>query len=62
MPTAFGKLSEGILNVSRIKIGWVTLARLTYTGDRYSLHMATAQAKTPRPWEKQAGRRPRRNC
>ncbi len=51
MPTAFGKLSEGILNVSRIKTGRVTLARLTYTGDHYALHIATAQAKTPRPWE-----------
>jgi L-fucose isomerase-like protein len=51
MPTAFGKLSEGLLNVSRIKTGRVTLCRLTYTGDRYGLHLATGSARTPQPWE-----------
>lgn len=51
MPTAFGKLSEGLLNVSKIKTGRVTLSRLTYTGNQYSLHIATGTAQTPRPWE-----------
>jgi len=51
MPTAFGKLSEGLLNVSRIKTGRITLCRLTYTGDKYSLHMVTGTAKRPRKWE-----------
>ena len=50
-PSAFGKLGEGLLNVSRIKTGRVTLARLTYTGDRYSLHLVTGTARKPRPWE-----------
>lgn len=51
MPTSFGQLSEGLLNVSKIKTGKVTLCRLTYTGDRYSLHLATGSARTPRKWE-----------
>ena len=37
--------------MSRIKTGRVTLARLTYTGDRYSLHLVTGTARKPRPWE-----------
>jgi len=51
MPTAFGKLSEGLLNISKIKTGRVTLCRLTYTGDRYSLHLVAGTARAPRPWE-----------
>lgn len=51
LPTAFGEFGEGLLNVSRVKTGPVTLARLTHTGDRYALHFVTGQAKTPRLWE-----------
>jgi L-fucose isomerase-like protein len=51
MPTAFGEFGEGLLNVSRVKTGRVTLARLGYTGDRYTLHVATGDAVTPRLWE-----------
>jgi L-fucose isomerase-like protein len=51
MPTAFGKLSEGLLNVSKIKTGKVTLCRLTYTGDQYSMHLAVGTARKPRKWE-----------
>ena len=51
LPTAFGKLSEGLLNISRIRTGKVTLCRLASTGESYSLHMATGTAHTPRPWE-----------
>jgi len=57
LPTAFGEFGEGLLNVSKIKTGRVTLARLSYTGDRYSLHMATGTATTPAPWE-EAGWKP----
>ena len=51
MPTAFGEFGEGLLNVSKLKTGPVTIARLTSTGDRYALHMATGEAVAPRAWE-----------
>jgi L-fucose isomerase-like protein len=57
LPTAFGGFAEGILNVSKVKTGKVTLARLTASGNRYSLHMITAEAEAPRSWE-EAGWRP----
>lgn len=51
MPTAFGEFGEGLLNVSKVKTGKVTLARLTSTGNRYQMHLATGTAATPRKWE-----------
>jgi L-fucose isomerase-like protein len=51
MPTAFGDFGEGLLNVSKIKTGTITLARLTSTGSRYQMHVATGEARTPRKWE-----------
>jgi len=57
LPTAFGGFAEGILNVSKVRTGKVTLSRLTAAGDRYSLHMVTAEAVTPRSWE-EAGWQP----
>lgn len=51
MPTAFGEFGEGLLNVSKIKTGRVTVARFTHTGDRYALHITTGDAVTPRAWE-----------
>ncbi|MEN6546792.1 MAG: hypothetical protein ABFE07_12210, partial [Armatimonadia bacterium] len=51
LPTAFGEFGEGLLNVSRVRTGPVTVCRLTHTGDRYAFHMVTGEAKTPRPWE-----------
>ena len=51
LPTAFGEFGEGLLNVSKLKTGPVTLARLTSTGNRYQMHLATGNAVTPRAWE-----------
>ncbi len=51
MPNAFGKLNEGLLNISKIKTGRITLCRLAYTGERYSLHLAVGTALAPRKWE-----------
>ena len=51
MPTAFGEFGEGLLNVSKLKTGLATIARLGSTGDRYTLHIAKGKAVTPRPWE-----------
>jgi len=51
LPTKFGLLSEGLLNVSRVKTGRVTLCRLASADGRYSMHMAAGEARPPRPWE-----------
>jgi len=51
MPAAFGELSEGILNVSKVKTGKVTLCRLTCIDGEYYMHMVTGDAITPRKWE-----------
>ena len=51
LPSKFGDFGEGILNVSRMRTGRVTLCRLTSSGNRYELHMATGSAVTPRDWE-----------
>jgi L-fucose isomerase-like protein len=47
----FGGLKDGILNVSPVKTGRVTICRLASRGDRYRMHIATGQAVKPRPWE-----------
>ena len=51
MPAAFGELSEGILNVSKVKTGKVTMCRLTYDDGMYYMHMVTGEGITPRKWE-----------
>jgi L-fucose isomerase-like protein len=50
-PSRFGDLGEGVLNVSKVKTGPVTLARLTASGDRYAMHVVTGNAVSPRAWE-----------
>ena len=51
MPAAFGELSEGILNVSRVKGGELTMARLTYMDGEYYMHIVNGFGKTPPKWE-----------
>ncbi|MEA5048015.1 MAG: hypothetical protein VB034_05310 [Eubacteriales bacterium] len=51
LPTAFGLLSQSLLNVSRVKTGLVTCMRLVYQDGRYKMHMYLAEAKTPAKWE-----------
>ncbi|MBE7050704.1 MAG: hypothetical protein E7394_08095 [Ruminococcaceae bacterium] len=51
MPAAFGELSEGILNVSKVKQGEVTMCRLTYDDGMYYMHMVKGEGITPRKWE-----------
>lgn len=50
-PTSFGGLSEGILNVSKVKTGRVTLCRLSSSGSKYCMHIVTGDAVTPKAWE-----------
>ena len=51
MPNAFGDFGEGLLNVSKLKTGKATLARLGYADNEYTLHIMTATAQDPIPWE-----------
>lgn len=50
LPAAFGLLSASLLNVSKVKTGYVTCARLAFIGGRYRMHVYTAEAKQPMPW------------
>jgi L-fucose isomerase-like protein len=47
---AFGGISGGLLNVSTIKTGQLTLARLSNSAASYEMHIATGDAKL-RAWE-----------
>lgn len=51
MPAAFGELSEGILNVSKVKGGELTMCRLTTIDGKYYMHMVTGYGKNPGKWE-----------
>ncbi|TVQ40280.1 MAG: hypothetical protein EA384_03580 [Spirochaetaceae bacterium] len=50
-PNAFGDFGEGLLNVSRLKTGPATIARLGYVGNRYRMHIMNATAQDPVSWE-----------
>lgn len=58
IPKAFGSFGEGLLNVSKLKTGKITIARLGYGGDGYSVHVATGTAGTPPAWEEAGWSRP----
>lgn len=45
MPAAFGQISGGLLNVSRMREGALTIARLSNTGTAYTMHVATGDGK-----------------
>jgi L-fucose isomerase-like protein len=51
MPNAFGDFGEGLLNVSKLKTGKVTICRLGYSKGAYSMHIMTGMARTPIKWE-----------
>lgn len=51
MPNAFGDFGEGLLNVSKLKTGKVTLCRLGYARGEYAMHIVTGTARTPILWE-----------
>jgi len=58
MPTAFGQFGEGLLNVSKVKTGRVTIARLACGAGRYAMHAVTGEAMTPFAWEEAGWARP----
>ncbi len=49
-PAAFGNISGGLLNISTLKTGKLTMARLSNTGDQYTMHVCTGEGKL-RSWE-----------
>jgi L-fucose isomerase-like protein len=51
LPVAFGLLGKSLLNVSKVKAGKVTCARLIYKKGKYVMHLYTGEAKTPQAWE-----------
>ncbi|MBP3337124.1 MAG: hypothetical protein J6L59_01805 [Clostridia bacterium] len=51
MPAAFGELNEGILNVSKVKTGELTMCRLFYDDGFYYMHMVKGEGVSPRKWE-----------
>ncbi|MBO5851979.1 MAG: hypothetical protein J6R29_06580, partial [Clostridia bacterium] len=51
IPAAFGELSQGILNVSKVKTGTVTMCRLTTENSKYVMHMVVGEGVTPPKWE-----------
>lgn len=51
MPAAFGELSEGLLNVSKVKTGPLTMCRLFTDNGKYYMHMVAGKGVTPRKWE-----------
>ena len=51
IPAAFGALNQGILNVSKVKTGTVTMSRLTYMNGKYVMQMVLGNGKTPPKWE-----------
>lgn len=51
IPAAFGALNQGILNVSKVKTGVVTMSRLTYMNGKYVMQILRGNGKTPPKWE-----------
>ena len=51
IPAAFGELSQGILNVSKVKTGKITMCRLAVEDGRYVMHMVVGEGTTPPRWE-----------
>ena len=51
LPATFGELSQGLLNVSKVKTGKITMFRFIVENGKYSLHMVVGEGKTPPSWE-----------
>lgn len=51
IPATFGELSQGILNVSSVKCGTITMCRLAYEDGKYVMHMVVGEGVKPPKWE-----------
>lgn len=50
-PEAFGLLAQGVLNVSKVKEGKLTMCRLATENGKYVMHMVVGEGKNPGKWE-----------
>ena len=50
-PEAFGLLSQGVLNVSKVKEGQLTMCRLCVENGEYTIHMVVGKGVNPGKWE-----------
>ena len=50
-PEAFGLLDQGVLNVSKVKEGKLTMCRLAYEDGKYLMHMVLGEGVNPGKWE-----------
>lgn len=57
IPAAFGNINGGLLNISTMKTGKLTMARLSNTGDRYNMHFCTGEGRL-KSWEEAGWTRP----
>jgi L-fucose isomerase-like protein len=51
LPAAFGLLSSSLLNVSKVRTGYITCTRLFYINGLYKMHIFTGEGKEPPAWE-----------
>ncbi len=51
LPAAFGLLDQGILNVSKVRTGTVTMSRLVYKDGVYRMQVVLGEGKEPPKWE-----------
>ena len=49
-PAAFGNISGGLLNISTMKTGKLTMVRLSNVGEQYTMHICTGEGKL-KSWE-----------
>ncbi|MCX6326541.1 MAG: hypothetical protein NT144_07815 [Bacteroidia bacterium] len=49
-PAAFGNISGGLVNISTLKTGKLTMVRLSNKGDQYTMHICTGEGKL-KSWE-----------
>jgi L-fucose isomerase-like protein len=57
-PTAFGDFGEGLLNVSKIKTGEITLLRMAVIDGAYCLHVMLATGSPAPAWEEAGWKQP----
>ena len=50
IPAAFGNIGGGLLNISTMKTGRITIARLSNTGSIYTMHVCTGEGRL-KSWE-----------
>ncbi len=51
LPAAFGELSQGLLNVSKVKTGELTMCRLFIDDEKFGMHAVLGDGETPESWE-----------